>query len=72
MTDAFLVHLASNLQTLEYLYIIGCPRVTHLGIGAVASANKSGLVGISVEGLSQAFVRDPRKCLTCWPQSYVW
>ncbi|KAF8558683.1 hypothetical protein OG21DRAFT_1493889 [Imleria badia] len=55
VTDAFLAHLASNLQGLEYLYIIGCPRVTHLGIGAVASANRSGLIGISVEGLSQAF-----------------
>ncbi|KAG6380227.1 hypothetical protein JVT61DRAFT_8319 [Boletus reticuloceps] len=32
-----------------------CPRVTHLGIGAIAAANKNGLVGVSVEGLSQAF-----------------
>lgn len=57
MTDSFLVGLASNLQGLEYLYIIGCPKVTHLGIGTVASANRSGLVGISLEGLSQSFVR---------------
>ncbi|KAF8452580.1 hypothetical protein L210DRAFT_3383440 [Boletus edulis BED1] len=55
VTDAFLVHLSSKLQGLEYLYIIGCPRVTHLGIGAIAAANKNGLVGVSVEGLSQAF-----------------
>lgn len=57
VTDAFLVQLASNLQGLEYLYIIGCPRVTHRGIGEIASANKNGLIGISVEGLSQIFVR---------------
>ncbi|KIJ64685.1 hypothetical protein HYDPIDRAFT_153403 [Hydnomerulius pinastri MD-312] len=55
VTDVFLAHLAPNLEELEYLYIIGCPKVTHGGIGAVASANKNGLLGISLEGLSQAF-----------------
>ncbi|KAG8216093.1 hypothetical protein J3R82DRAFT_8094 [Butyriboletus roseoflavus] len=55
VTDPFLVHLAPNLQRLEYLYIIGCPKVTHLGIGTVASANKSGLIGIGLEGVSQSF-----------------
>ncbi|KAF9238049.1 hypothetical protein BU15DRAFT_48001 [Melanogaster broomeanus] len=55
VTDTFLEHLAPNLQELEYLHIIGCPKVTHHGIGAVACANKNGLIGISLEGLSQAF-----------------
>ncbi|KIK96882.1 hypothetical protein PAXRUDRAFT_137464 [Paxillus rubicundulus Ve08.2h10] len=55
VTDAFLEYLAPSLEGLEYLYIIGCPKVTHHGIGAVASANKNGLIGTSLEGLSQAF-----------------
>ncbi|KAF9224884.1 hypothetical protein BS17DRAFT_827276 [Gyrodon lividus] len=63
VTDAFLEHLAPNLQELEYLYIIGCPKVTHHGIGAVASTNQNGLVGISLEGLSQAFDMSTFKAL---------
>ncbi|KAF8843440.1 hypothetical protein BDN67DRAFT_964216 [Paxillus ammoniavirescens] len=55
VTDTFLEHVAPSLEGLEYFYIVGCPKVTHHGIGAVASANKSGLIGISLEGLSQAF-----------------
>ncbi|KAG9308342.1 hypothetical protein JVU11DRAFT_12108 [Chiua virens] len=55
VTDALLAHLAPNLQGLECLYIIGCPRVTHAGIMAIASASTSGLIEISLEALSQEF-----------------
>lgn len=57
VNDTFLVNLAPYLQSLEYLYIIGCPKVTEVGMEAVASANKYGLIGISMEALSQTFVR---------------
>ncbi|KAH7883024.1 hypothetical protein F5I97DRAFT_1901313 [Phlebopus sp. FC_14] len=55
VTDGFLERLSPHLASLQHLSIVGCPKVTQVGIAVVASANQNGLVGINLEGLSQAF-----------------
>jgi hypothetical protein len=44
------------MTELDQLFIIGCPKVTHRGIGEIVSTNRNGLTGIGLERLSPAFV----------------
>ncbi|KAI6041458.1 hypothetical protein EDC04DRAFT_2867106 [Pisolithus marmoratus] len=55
VTDRFLESLSPDLTELEHLTIFGCPKVTHRGVGALVSANRNGLLAISMEHLSQSF-----------------
>ncbi|KAI6123361.1 hypothetical protein EV401DRAFT_1857935 [Pisolithus croceorrhizus] len=55
VTDGLLESLSPNLAELECLHIFGCPKVTHKGIGALVSANRSGLFAINLEHLSLSF-----------------
>jgi hypothetical protein len=43
------------MTELDQLFIIGCPKVTHRGIGEIVSTNRNGLTGIGLERLSPAF-----------------
>ncbi|KAG2159315.1 uncharacterized protein EDB93DRAFT_1115004 [Suillus bovinus] len=55
ITDTLLESLAPSMTDLDHLSIIGCPKVTHRGIGEIVSTNRNGLVGIGLERLSPAF-----------------
>ncbi|KAK7047461.1 hypothetical protein VNI00_006692 [Paramarasmius palmivorus] len=55
ITDETLELLSPNLRNLEYLYITGCPKVTHRGVFAVLSQSTQGLLGLGIEGLSPRF-----------------
>ncbi|KAG2076336.1 hypothetical protein BDR04DRAFT_1003897 [Suillus decipiens] len=55
ITDTLLESLAPSMTELDQLSIIGCPKVTHRGIGEIVSTNRNGLTGIGLEGLSPAF-----------------
>ncbi|KAL4071711.1 hypothetical protein J3A83DRAFT_4358163 [Scleroderma citrinum] len=55
VTDAFLELLSSYLTDLEHLFIVGCSKVTHRGIGALVAGNRKGLLTLNLEGLSQSF-----------------
>ncbi|KAI6122130.1 hypothetical protein EV401DRAFT_2056560 [Pisolithus croceorrhizus] len=54
VTDGLLESLSPNLAELECLHILD-PKVTHKGIGALVSANRSGLFAINLEHLSLSF-----------------
>lgn len=56
ITDQILVDISPNLINLQKLYLVGCPKVTHTGLGAVISSNKAGFIGLGIEGLSTSFV----------------
>ncbi|KAI0324544.1 hypothetical protein GY45DRAFT_1349369 [Cubamyces sp. BRFM 1775] len=55
VTDGVLHDIASSATNLEYLYLVGCPKVTHEGLWAVISSIYRGIVGLGMEGLSTAF-----------------
>ncbi|KAI0719750.1 hypothetical protein C8T65DRAFT_33830 [Cerioporus squamosus] len=55
VNDSVLLQLAPHLTNLEYLYLVGCPKVTHEGLWAVLSHNYRGIVGLGLEGVSTAF-----------------
>ncbi|KAG1872973.1 hypothetical protein DFJ58DRAFT_760579 [Suillus subalutaceus] len=55
ITDTLLESLAPSMTELDQLFIIGCPKVTHRGIGEIVSTNRNGLTGIGLERLSPAF-----------------
>lgn len=55
VTDGLLESLSPDLLELEHLSIIGCPKVTHKGIGALVSTNRSGLLAIDLKHLSLSF-----------------
>ncbi|KAH9903262.1 hypothetical protein C8Q73DRAFT_742398 [Cubamyces lactineus] len=55
VTDGVLRDIASSITNLEYLYLVGCPKVTHEGLWAVISSVYKGIVGLGMEGLSTAF-----------------
>lgn len=44
------------MVNLEYLYLVGCPKVTHQGVWAVISKAEAGLKGLGLEGVSSSFV----------------
>lgn len=56
MTDELLETIAPRLNSLEHLYLAGCPKVTHKGVWAMVQANVSGIRGLGLEGLSTTFV----------------
>lgn len=55
VTDGLLESLSPDLVELEHLSIIGCPKVTHKGIGALVSTNRSGLFAMDLKHLSLSF-----------------
>lgn len=55
ITDTLLESLAPSMTELDQLFIIGCPKVTHRGIGEIVSTNRNGLTSIGLERLSPAF-----------------
>uniref|UniRef100_A0A0W0FIC2 F-box domain-containing protein n=1 Tax=Moniliophthora roreri TaxID=221103 RepID=A0A0W0FIC2_MONRR len=55
ITDTTLETLSPNLRNLEYLYIVGCPKVTHRGISAILLQSTNGIRGLGIEGLSPHF-----------------
>ncbi|RPD61821.1 hypothetical protein L226DRAFT_552408 [Lentinus tigrinus ALCF2SS1-7] len=55
VNDGVLQELAPYLTNLDYLYLVGCPKVTHDGLWALLSGNYRGIVGLGMEGLSTAF-----------------
>ncbi|RDB17281.1 hypothetical protein Hypma_001720 [Hypsizygus marmoreus] len=59
ITDSVLEGLAPHLVKLRYLYLTGCPRVSHRGVWAIISHNHAGLIGLGLEGMSPRF--DMRK-----------
>jgi len=44
------------MTELDQLFINGCPKVTHRGIGEIVSTNRNGLTSIGLDGISPAFV----------------
>ncbi|KAK0205246.1 hypothetical protein DFS33DRAFT_1326848 [Desarmillaria ectypa] len=54
ITDTVLESLAADLQSLQYFYITGCPKVSHHGIWSILSVNPS-IYGLGLEGLSPRF-----------------
>lgn len=56
VTDGVLHDIAPHIINLEYLYLVGCPKVTHEGLSAALSGIYKGIVGLGMEGLSTAFV----------------
>ncbi|KAI0649755.1 hypothetical protein C8Q79DRAFT_997801 [Trametes meyenii] len=55
VTDKILQNIAPHVTNLEYLYLVGCPKVSHEGLCAVLSATYKGIVGLGMEGLSSPF-----------------
>ncbi|KAI9060041.1 hypothetical protein FKP32DRAFT_1613869 [Trametes sanguinea] len=55
VTDGVLHQIAPHMPNLEYLYLVGCPKVTHEGLWAVLSSIYKGIVGLGLEGVSTAF-----------------
>ncbi|KAL1948356.1 hypothetical protein VTO73DRAFT_12431 [Trametes versicolor] len=55
VTDGVLHDIAPHIINLEYLYLVGCPKVTHEGLSAALSGIYKGIVGLGMEGLSTAF-----------------
>ncbi|KAG2134800.1 hypothetical protein DEU56DRAFT_404161 [Suillus clintonianus] len=55
ITDILLESLAPSMTELDQLFIMGCPKVTHRGIGEIVSTNRNGLTAIGLERLSPAF-----------------
>ncbi|KAK0451597.1 hypothetical protein EV421DRAFT_1702856 [Armillaria borealis] len=54
ITDAVLESISADLQSLQYFYITGCPKVSHHGIWSILSVNPS-IFGLGLEGLSPKF-----------------
>ncbi|KAH7910379.1 hypothetical protein BJ138DRAFT_1173181 [Hygrophoropsis aurantiaca] len=55
ITDALLESIAPNLVELDHLHLIGCPKITHEGVGAIVSTNRSGLIALGLESFSSSF-----------------
>ncbi|GJE86627.1 hypothetical protein PsYK624_027070 [Phanerochaete sordida] len=55
VTDELLEALSEHMRNLEYLYLVGCPKVTHAGVWAVISGTEAGLKGLGLEGVSPSF-----------------
>ncbi|EIM87235.1 uncharacterized protein STEHIDRAFT_168052 [Stereum hirsutum FP-91666 SS1] len=55
VTDELLEAIAPSLNSLEHLYLAGCPKVTHKGVWAMIQANPAGIKGLGLEGLSTTF-----------------
>ncbi|KAJ7088368.1 hypothetical protein B0H15DRAFT_841137 [Mycena belliarum] len=55
VTDAVLERLAPSLAHLEQLSIIGCLRVSHVGVWALLVQNNAGLQSLALEGLPPKF-----------------
>ncbi|OBZ76446.1 hypothetical protein A0H81_03102 [Grifola frondosa] len=55
VNDGLLEAIAPNVNSLEYLSMVGCPKVTHEGLWVILSANSKGILAIGMEGLSPAF-----------------
>ena len=49
--------IARYAANLEYVYFVGCSKVTHDGLWALLSGNYKGIIGLGMEGLSTGFVR---------------
>ena len=56
VTDELLENLSEHLLNLEYLYLVGCPKVTHAGIWSILSKTQLGMKGLGLEGVSPTFV----------------
>ncbi|KAG7451596.1 uncharacterized protein BT62DRAFT_942611 [Guyanagaster necrorhizus] len=54
ITDTVLESMAADLQSLQYFYITGCPKVSHRGIWSILSVNPP-IHGLGLEGLSSKF-----------------
>ncbi|KAI0684903.1 hypothetical protein BC835DRAFT_588106 [Cytidiella melzeri] len=55
LTDQVMEELAVHLTGLEFIHLVGCPRVTHRGLWAIILANKGKLRGLGMEVRSLAF-----------------
>lgn len=57
ITDDLLESLSPDLTSLEYLNILGCPRVTYRGVWSIISKTVHGIIGLGLENLAHTFVR---------------
>ncbi|EKM56957.1 uncharacterized protein PHACADRAFT_208126 [Phanerochaete carnosa HHB-10118-sp] len=55
VTDELLETLSEYMVNLEYLYLVGCPKVTHVGVWAIISKSEVGLRGLGLEDVSPSF-----------------
>ncbi|KZV67676.1 hypothetical protein PENSPDRAFT_611087 [Peniophora sp. CONT] len=55
VNDALLEDMSAFLPSLERLSLVGCPKVTHRGIGALVRQNVRGLLSLGLEGITPAF-----------------
>ena len=52
-----LFNMSAHIPLIEHLSLVGCPKVTHQGIGALIRQNVRGLLSLGLEGITPAFVR---------------
>jgi hypothetical protein len=57
VTDSLLSWIAPDLNNLEHLQIVGCDRVTHVGIANVLAYSQVGIRTLHLQQLSPSFVR---------------
>lgn len=55
VTDELLTGLSQHLVNLEHFYLVGCPKVTHLGVWSIIANAHAGLRGLGLEGVSSTF-----------------
>ncbi|KAI0767578.1 hypothetical protein C8Q74DRAFT_1281089 [Fomes fomentarius] len=55
INNDILHEIAPYTTNLEYIYFVGCPKLTHEGLWALLSTNYRGIVALGMEGLSTAF-----------------
>ncbi|KAH9924988.1 uncharacterized protein BXZ73DRAFT_91166 [Epithele typhae] len=55
INDEVVASIAPYVTNLEYIYFVGCPKLTHDGLWTLLSGNYKGVVGLGMEGLSTAF-----------------
>ncbi|KAI0088861.1 hypothetical protein BDY19DRAFT_946407 [Irpex rosettiformis] len=55
INDKVLEALSVHLTSIEFIYLIGCPKVTHKGLWSIISANEGRLLGLGMEVLSLSF-----------------
>lgn len=66
VTDQILVTIAQSVSNLKHLHLLGCVKVTHIGIGALLQSNQAGFESLGLEGLSSTFSLD---CLSQYSKS---
>ncbi|VDB86402.1 unnamed protein product [Peniophora sp. CBMAI 1063] len=53
--DVLLEEMAKHLPSLERLSLVGCPKATHKGVGALIKQNVRGVLALGLEGITPAF-----------------